>query len=68
MSTLASSTGHEDPEQTLDPKRGQQVLNLMQDPQNPDNLKELKTMMGNRSWERLPRHTKGHPQGLSRYD
>lgn len=37
------------PQQTPDPKRGQQVLDLLQDPQNLENLKELKGMLGNRS-------------------
>jgi hypothetical protein len=26
------------------------VLDLLQDIENPDNLKELKTILGNRSW------------------
>jgi hypothetical protein len=37
-------------EQIPDPKRGQQVLDLLQDLQNPDNLKELKSMLGTRAF------------------
>jgi hypothetical protein len=37
-------------EQTPDPKRGQQALDLLQDLQNPDNLKELKNMLGTRAF------------------
>src|SRR5215472_4990233 len=32
-------------------EQGQRVLELLQDPQNPDNLKELKGLIGNRSWD-----------------
>lgn len=49
MSSHEGSTSHNDCEHIPDPQRGQQVLDLLQDIENPQNLKELKTMMGNRS-------------------
>jgi hypothetical protein len=47
----ASEPGSESQTYRPNLERGQHVLDLLEDPQNPENLKELKGMMGNRSWE-----------------
>src|SRR5262249_16626681 len=55
MRSRESSVGQEcDEQQKPDPKRGQQVLDLLQDLQNLLNLKDLKTMLANRQWNELP--------------
>jgi hypothetical protein len=46
MSTHEGSAG---PERVPDSKRGQRVLDLLSDPQEADNAKELKALIGNRS-------------------
>jgi hypothetical protein len=51
MNFRESSAGYEGSEYTPDPKRSQHVLNLPQNIENPDNLKELKGIMGNHSWD-----------------
>ena len=44
-----AQTGQEPSEPTPSQKRGQRILHLLQDPEDADNLKELKGMLGNRS-------------------
>jgi len=48
MASLEGPPATESREQTPDSDRGQQVLALLQDIKDPENLKTLKTMMGNR--------------------
>ena len=49
MASLEGPPATESREQTPDSDQGQQVLALLQDIKDPENLKTLKTIMGNRS-------------------
>ena len=49
MASLEGPAATESREQTLSSDQGQQVLALLQDINDPENLKTLKTIMGNRS-------------------